>query len=631
VLLSLAQWRTLESVCETLIPDAVPELPMQLIEALSTTGDPADLIQFKQALTLLESAVVGFLVDGRRGRFSRLARSQQEAVLRRWATHPIPKLRQAFQAFKRLSGFLNFATDEAFWVHIGYPGVDKAEAGRPLLPMHSPGDATELFADAVVVGSGAGGGVVAAELARRGLHVIVLEKGGHFPEPTLGMRELDGMQKLYLDRGMTATRDLSVSILAGSTVGGGTTVNWAACIAPPDWLRTEWEQVYGLSGLTSPSFQACVDEVWKRLGVNSDSSDSLPASSAGLLRKGCEALGYHHAILPRNTVGCAADCSFCTFGCKAGAKQSTARTFLVDAVEHGAQIIADADVRRVLTDGGKVTGVEVEIGGRKVLIWAPRVVVAAGAISSPALLLRSGLTNPNIGRHLHLHPVVAVLGGYEEQVNPWSGRLLPAYSRQFQRLDGNYGFLLEVAPAHPGLGALATPWQSGQQYRKQMAQVAHTGVFIALVRDKGSGRVTVNRAGRHQIDYPISTYDMNHLLAGQRQAIRVHAAAGAKQIMTLHAAYNTVDAVATGAAGKFAYRSSRLSSGPNQLSVLSAHQMGTCRIGGSADTAVADPTGRVFGVKGLYVADGSVFPSASGVNPMISIMSLAQWIAKQIR
>ncbi|HYF93646.1 MAG TPA: GMC family oxidoreductase N-terminal domain-containing protein [Symbiobacteriaceae bacterium] len=632
MMLSASQRQTLEAVCETIIPGAGRDLPGQIVHLLSTSGNPADLIQFRQALTLLGLPLVGMLLHGASLPFAEMNRAQREEVLRRWAVHPVPVLRQAFQAVKRLAGFLYCsAPGSPVWAALEYAGADGRPPGAPALRVMPLAGEEELAADAVVVGSGAGGGVAAAHLAARGLRVIILEAGGYFPEAELGLGEAAGMASLYLDRGMTATGDLSVAILAGSAVGGGTLVNWTASIVPPDWLRDEWEREYGLTGLTSPEFQACVDEVCGRLGVHAGESGSLSASSAGRLLAGCQALGYHGAELPRNVAGCGEDCGFCAFGCRTGAKQSTARTFLVDAVENGARIVPRAEVERVVVRAGAVEGVDATVGGRGVTIRAPRVILAAGAIGTPALLLRSGLANPHIGRHLHLHPVAAVLGGYDEPVRPWSGRLLPAYSRQFAQLDGNYGFLVEVAPAHPGLGALATPWQSGAQYLRELGQIDRTGVFIVLVRDRDSGRVTVDRAGRHRIAYRLSDYDREHLLTGQVEALRIHRAAGARRLMTLHAGYNVVEDAAGENGAGFIEASRHLPAGPNQLPLFSAHQMGTCRMGRAPREAVAGPDGQIFGVRGLYVADGSAFPAASGVNPMITIMSLARWVAGQVR
>lgn len=629
--LTAAQWSTLRSVCDTLLPGSPPDLPVQMVEVLSTTGNPRDLAQVAQALSLLESPAAGLLLAGEPGRFSRLDRPRREAVLRRWATHPVPVLRQAFQAFKRLAGFLTYAAPESpVWAELGYSGADGRPAAQPALDVQPLGEQEEdLTADVVVVGSGAGGGVVAAELARRGLQVIVLEKGGYFPEAELGGGELQGMQRLYLDRGLTATRDLSVPILAGSAVGGGTLINWTACVSPPHWLRQEWEAECGLAGIAGPEFQACLDEVLARLRVSTEMSASEPHSNAGRLVAGCHALGYHAAELPRNVTHCGQDCSFCVYGCRTGSKQSTARTFLADAVGQGARVIPGIDVRRVLVQAGRVTGVEAQADERRVTIRSPRVVMSAGAIGSPAILLRSGLEHPNLGRHLHLHPVAAVIGHYAEPVYPWEGRLLPAYSRQFAQIDGNYGFLMEVAPAHPGLAALNLPWESGEQYRAEAGELHHAGIFIALVRDRGSGQVTVDSQGRHQIDYRLHPHDRKHLMRGQAELIKVHAAAGASRISTLHARPNQWK-TGTEPVEAFATRSLSLPTGPNLLPILCAHQMGTCRMGRSAREAVANPEGEVFGVKGLHIADTSAFPAASGVNPMITVMALALWNARRI-
>ncbi len=613
------------------MPDSPGTLPNQMIEALTTTGNPRDLRDFALALSLLESPAVGLLVDGRYGRFTSLPRKQREAVLRRWATHPLPVLRKAFQALKRLASFLCYASaDSPAKPAIGYSIDSSSPAAPPLFKVDTIPNTGHLTADAVVIGSGGGGGVAAAILASKGLHVIVLEQGGHVPESELGHGELDGMQRLYLDRGMTATQDLSVAILAGSALGGGTLVNFTASLAPPDWLRSEWESDHGLTGISGADFEQSVRSVLERLCVTTRWSAVEIQTSAGRLLSGSRALGYHAEELPRNVMGCGEDCGTCHFGCRRGAKQSTTRTYLADAARAGAQLIPGARVERVLIERGRTTGVTGISGGRPFIVRAPRVVLAAGAIGSPAVLLRSGIENPNIGHHLHLHPVVAVMGSYEEPAEPWRGRQLSAYCQEFQRIDGNYGFLMEVAPAHPGTFAMFSPWRSGAQYQADLEEMNKAGVFIAVTRDRDSGRVTIDRAGHHKIDYAISAYDRRHLLLGQQEALKIHRAAGAVRVGTLHSGYNVLEGAQSTSFDAFLEGTWSLPSGPNQLLYLSAHQMGTCRMGRSPRTAVADPNGQVYGVKGLYVCDTSAFPSASGVNPMITVMSLAGWIAGQI-
>ncbi|HLO02331.1 MAG TPA: GMC family oxidoreductase [Symbiobacteriaceae bacterium] len=628
--LSKNQRETLALVCETLIPAANGKsLALQLEEVLSAK-DPGELAQVGVALSLLESGAAGLLLTGRPGQFSRLSVSEREERLRRWATSPIPTLRQAFQGLKRLAAFLYWAAPEqpmrSTW---GYRQAERTQGATSTLRAQAVSDASDGPYDAIVIGSGAGGGLIAGALAQRGMHVLILEKGGWVDQAELGGEELDGMNRLYLDRGMTATADLSIPIMAGGTVGGGTTVNWTTAITPPAWLREEWEHEYGLTGLTGAAFQRSVDEVVMRLGVNREWSRTAPEQVAGRLLAGAAALGWNGSELDRNVRECEGDCTYCSFGCRAGAKQSTRQTYLVDAFEHGAVLVAGADVRRVLIEAGAVVGVEVADGqGALKRFRAPRVIVAAGAIASPALLLRSGQTNPNIGRHLHLHPVTAVSGVYAEAPRPWTGRLLSAYSNQFQRLEGNWGFLLEHAPVHPGLGALAFPWHSGAQFTADMTRLDQAAPFIALLRDRGSGRVSLDRHGNHRVDYKVSAVDRVLLLRGQAELVRLHAAAGAEQVMTMHSRYSTwtQGEDLEGFLGRLAGQSMA----PNRLLIFSAHQMGTCRLGASPATSVADPQGAVWGVKGLWIGDSSAFPSASGVNPMLTVMSLANWIAKGI-
>jgi len=175
-----------------------------------------------------------------------------------------------------------------------------------------------------------------------------------------------------------------------------------------------------------------------------------------------------------------------------------------------------------------------------------------------------------------------------------------------------------------------SPWHSGAQYQADLREMHKAAVFIAVVLDRDAGRVTVDRGGRHQINDPLSAYDRRHLVMGQREALKVHRAAGANRLATLHSKRNVLDEAQAGHFGVYLDRTDQLPSGPIQLLYLSAHQMGSCRIGGSPLTAVADPTGQVYGVKGLYVCDTSALPSACGVNPMITVMSHARWIADQI-
>ena len=256
--------------------------------------------------------------------------------------------------------------------------------------------------------------------------------------------------------------------------------------------------------------------------------------------------------------------------------------------------------------------------------------------TSPALLLRSGLENKHIGQHLHLHPTTTIGGVYPDKVYPWQGVMQSAYSDEFGQLTGNYGYKLEVAPTHPGMIAMGTPWQSARTYRDRMLQASYLSTIIVLARDKGEGTVTLDRYGEPVINYVPATFDRRHILHGLQQAARVHIAAGANEVVSLQnkpsqLKRQTNDTVSQQEWQTFDQQLKRNGLGTNRIVMFSAHQMGTNRMGIHPDHSVVDGNCQVHGVKGLFVCDGSVFPAASGVNPMLSIMGLAHRASQYIK
>ncbi|HET8912927.1 MAG TPA: GMC family oxidoreductase, partial [Ktedonobacteraceae bacterium] len=361
-----------------------------------------------------------------------------------------------------------------------------------------------------------------------------------------------------------------------------------------------------------------------------------------LLADGCAALGYHQEPLPRNAVGCDQRCGTCGFGCRYGAKQSTLKTYLQDAFDQGARIVVNCNADRVLIEQGRAVGVKAtainQTTGKNynVVVRAKVVVSSAGSIHSPALLLRSGLGNPHIGRHLHLHPVSTIAGVYSDKVYPWNGVMQSAYSDEFAHLDGSFGYKLEVPPVHPGLLGLATPWHSAREYREHMLQAPNTATIIVLTRDRDGGQITLDTHGEPVINYLTSVYDRKHLLHGMRQAARVHFAAGARAVLSLHSKKTVLEAPVDGPVQgmqlrQFERELEQHGLGANRLLMFSAHQMGTCRMGADPKDSVTDGNGEVHGVKGLFVCDGSLFPESSGVNPMLSIMALSHRASQYIK
>ncbi|MGI9180172.1 MAG: GMC family oxidoreductase N-terminal domain-containing protein [Longimicrobiaceae bacterium] len=660
-LLTPAERRALQAVCEALLPALAPEeeegddprlfgldaaalgVAEAMEQAIATLG-ARQQSQFRLLLRLLERPPMMGLLIRRASRFSALPQEERERALLAMATSRLPPLRAGFQGLKRLATFLFYSLlDESggnpSWEAIGYTPSANPPAREPLLALTRITAPATLECDVCVIGSGAGGGVAAGELARAGMRVIVLEAGSGQQAPDFDQRELLGMQHLYLDKGLTATRDLGVTILAGGALGGGTTINWQTSLRTPDTVRDEWAELSGCAHFREESFTASLDAVTERLGVGTEAS--VVNANNAVIRRGCEALGYRWRVLPRNARGCDPEqCGYCIYGCRRGGKQSTAVTYLHDAQQFGdTTIIPDCHAERVLLANGRVTGVEAvatdpATGSRhRVRVHAPTVVVAAGALRSPALLLRSGLGLPALGRNLFLHPTAGVGGRYAERIEQWHGPPHSIMCDEFAGLTGNFGFRLEAAPAHPGMLALVLPWRGARDHRRKMQVVARLGSIIALTRDRVGGRVRVARDGQPLIDYRPGAQEREHLRRGIAAAVRVHLAAGAEEVLTLHSReYRLTRASAGSSAQVDAFCDSllRCAVDRNRAALFSAHQMGTCRMGRDARSAVCDPEGEVFGVRGLFIADASAFPSSSGVNPMITVMALAHHTAQRI-
>jgi len=417
-------------------------------------------------------------------------------------------------------------------------------------------------------------------------------------------------------------------------------MDWMTSFRTPDDILEEWADLSGVKDLTGSRLQDSFAAVEQRIHVNTENSAHNKQNQ--LLVDGCSALGYHSETIRRNAIDCQQRCGTCGFGCRYGAKQSTMKTYLQDAYEHEARIIVHCNADKVLIEKGQAVGVQATVTNsetgkmHRVAVHAKTVVVSAGAINSPALLLRSGVENMHLGHHLKLHPTTTIAGVYPDKVYGWQGVMQSAYSDQFAHLEGNYGYKLEVPPVHPGLLGLATLWNGAQEYREQMALAPHIATFIVLTRDKGEGRITVDKYGEPVIDYVVSVYDRNHLLHGLRQATRAHFAAGATSVLSLHSKRTKLDKPAHGAVSEQQFREfdrqlERHGMGVNRVMMFTAHQMGTCRMGSDSQRSVTDENGQVHGINGLFVCDGSLFPAASGVNPMLSIMGLSHMVSQYIK
>ncbi len=662
--LTAGERQVLKSVCDTLFPPlpggsefyarsaSALGVDSLLGDAVEDSLQPGNARDFRRVLTVFDSPLYNLVLSGRPVRFSKLDPRSRERYLQAWRDSPVGLKRTAFQALKRMALFIAYASMDsegrnANWNTVGYPGAhNNPPVPTPenllLSPLKVQQD-TNLVCDAVVVGSGAGGSVIADELAEAGHDVVVLEQGPYETSETFKQNEMRMMQKLFQQSGTAATKDLSFVLLAGRGAGGGTTVNWNTCLRPPVRVLSEWEKEFGIDGMTGAQFEGYLEEVWKRIGVNADESQRNRNNE--VLWDGCKALGYREGtdfhLIQRNAIGCEQRCDYCTYGCIYSAKQSTAVTYLPSAQRKGARFVFDARVERVVIEGGAAKGVvaSVQTAGRscQLNVTSKVVVAACGGIETPALLLRSGVNDRNVGRYLRLDPTVAVGGIFERPIEPWKGPPQTVAVWKFIDLDGGFhGFWIEAAPAHPGLFALSIPWVDGRGHKEFMERYyARSSASIVLVRERSGGRVSIDKDGYAVVNYDLERADRDMLVRGMDETARILAAAGAAGVWTTHNsglfAGDGKRRLTESDLDAFSTSLRREGVRHNRMMLYSAHLMGSCRMSADPSLGPTSPSGELHEVRNLFVGDACVFPTTPAVNPMVSIMAMARRTAESIK
>jgi len=632
------QHRALCSICDTFLPaapgwpSAVERgVPDALAAALDFNPRAVDRWEFLNLLDLWDYSLHSFIEVGHWSQFSELAEENKHKVMLSWADSRLSLRRAVFQALRKAIGFLyvmlpgTMGEVNPVWANIGYPGpigVQRPDAPRKLNVIVPEAEMT-LRCDVCVIGSGAGGGVAAAVLAAAGKEVIVLEAGRYLDDADFDGAELTGFQNLYTECGFASTRDHSVGFLAGECLGGGTVVNYCTSFRTPDEIREEWAED-GVAWIRGAEYTQSLDAVCERLSINRD--HNRVSKREQILEHGLKTLGWHVDAMPRNVLGCEQGkvCGYCGYGCSIGAKQSTVKTWLADAQKHGAKFVVETRAEKVRVERGTATGVEAwSKKGHRVFVKCKHVVVACGAIHTAALLLRSELKNEHIGRHLHLHPVSNVSGIFDEEIHPWEGTMQAIYSDEHRNLTGNFGVKYETTALQPVIAMAVMPWREPEDFRARMSQLKNTSAIGVLLRDRGAGRVTIDREGHPVSSYTLSDFDRRHMRRGFRGAAEILEAAGARRIYSPHAKLCSYAPGKKGSLEVFVNDMDAAGWGNAQVALFSFHIMGTARMGDSPRLSATNPDGESWDVKNLSVMDSSSFPSASGVNPMISIEAIA--------
>ncbi|MEV6305426.1 GMC family oxidoreductase N-terminal domain-containing protein [Actinoplanes sp. NPDC051861] len=519
------------------------------------------------------------------------------------------------------------------WARLGYPGpvTPAPEPDPPLItPLRPDGDLT-LHADAVVIGSGAGGGLIAGRLAARGARVVVLEAGRYRTEEDFHQLELAAYRNSYWRGGPTPTGDHNLTLMAGAGLGGGTVINWTNCLRTRDRVRHEWATEHGLTDVDTPAFDEHLNTVWRELSVTDQCSEFNRVHEA--MRRGAAALGWSFATVNRNWDVKRHDpavAGHLGFGDRSGAKRSTLKVYLEPAVlDHGARVVDGCRVTRVLVENGRAAGAEGRTEAGTVTVRAPIVVVAAGSLESPGVLLRSGIGGPAVGDHLRLHPCTVTMGDYGTDMRAWWGPPHAALVDEFATAEDGHGFLMESVQYTTALGASSVPFTSAAEHKEAMAGYRDNGSFIGLIRDRGHGRVTLDAAGQTVAWYDlVDDLDVRNTHRALAAQIRLHHAAGARAIRVL------AQGIPQWTEGEdldaYIAEAQRLPLRAGGATLFSAHQMGSCRMGADPATSVAGPHGELHDTPGVWIGDGSAFPSAAGTNPMITIMALASRTAAHI-
>lgn len=485
----------------------------------------------------------------------------------------------------------------------------------------------DLTCDAVVVGLGAGGSIATRELARAGLDVVALEEGGHHGPADFNQREEQMFPLLFQDGGGRTTKDLAIRVLQGRGVGGSTVHNTNLCKRTPEPILDLWARRYGVSGASARDLAPSFEAIERDLGV-APIDPALVNPNNDALRRGAAALGWKWAVLSHNRKGCQLS-GFCELGCAYDAKQNALKVVVPQALAAGARVIAGARVHRVTYLAGRATGVEGALAGRDgepgpaLRVRAKVVVLAASATGSAAIARRSGLPDPHfqLGKGLRLHPGAVCAGLFDAPIDGHHG--IPQSVECTEMLDWEEGSdkrtWIVPAFAHP-IGTASTLPGFGAAHMRAMRSYGHLAVLTAMLHDESSGEVS-DDGGRPVLDYRMNEADRAGLARGLVACARILFAAGARSV-TIPA----IPPVTLASAKELDGLDTRFVR-PHGVPLSAVHPMGTMRMGDDPRRAVVSSQGEHHQVKGLFVADGSVFPTSLGGPPQISIYAFALHLA----
>lgn len=678
---------TLALLADGIIHDVAPEKVRDLVsddvvpkvdEYVRTVTRPSQLPGFKEAvaksvgntsttsvrmfcfiMNVLNSRIASAALTGSTKLISEMTLSEREAMLKSWRDSPISQKNRLFRLIAALTvtTFIRVAPDIQFEI-MDYPKRDTRDSlhadYKPDVfeyKMLEPpvADDVELFLpsiDVVIIGSGSGAGVVAHTLAREGIKCLVLEKGKYYKPEEFQFDDTEGYDKLYEGGGMISTENSQSVLLAGSTFGGGSTVNWSACLKTPFKVRKEWFDDFNLDWVASEAYENDMAYVLRQMGALSENITHSKSNDAVL--SGSEKLGYKHRAIDQNNGSHKNhSCGYCHLGCKWGIKQGSMSNWLRDAAEHGTQFMDQVEVQRIIRNKKNIAVgllcINKRSGNHFVIRGPKKFILSGGSLNTPVVLQKSGFRNKHIGKNLKIHPITTLLAVWEKQkTDPHYNSIMTSLCLEAEDLDGKFhGAKIETLVHTPSLEAAFLPWFSSDQIRQDTLKYQYTSAFILLSRDKLSGLVTFDpkKPSALMVDYEINDFDRYSIATAILYAMDIAYIEGAREI--IHPYYIV---------GKFksnkptnernisdvdyqAYRKKAEKTKLPKFGITygSAHQMSTCRMSGNGPKdGACDPSGRLYECDNVYVADASAMPTASGANPMVTTMTFARHVGLEL-